>query len=93
MEFYNKLETSAKTKGSLLCVGLDPRATSPEEIMTQNRRVIEETAPYAACYKPNAAFYEQLESPIKERSDLDRVAFEPVDLDDRYVDFPEREYY
>lgn len=58
MQFNDKLEASVKTKGSLLCVGLDPRAKSPQEIVTQNRRVIAETAPYAACYKPNAAFYE-----------------------------------
>jgi uroporphyrinogen decarboxylase len=36
---------------------------------------------------PGGAFYEQLEVPIKEKSDLDRVTFEPADLDDRYTDF------
>jgi uridine monophosphate synthetase len=62
--FFTRLERSCRDKGSLLCVGLDPRQEgsggirTAEGVIEWNRRVIEETAPYAACYKPNIAFYE-----------------------------------
>jgi uridine monophosphate synthetase len=62
--FMARLEDRCRSEGSLLCVGLDPRAEgarglpTPEEVMERNRRVIEATAPYTACYKPNIAFYE-----------------------------------
>jgi uridine monophosphate synthetase len=45
-------------------VGLDPRPegrqalTTARKIVEHNRRVIDATAAYAACYKPNIAFYE-----------------------------------
>jgi uridine monophosphate synthetase len=62
--FFQELERSCREKNSLLCVGLDPRL-EPEEprepgrvILERNRRVIEETLPFTACYKPNVAFYE-----------------------------------
>lgn len=52
--------------GSMLCVGLDPDLhTLPEQFRTDaaplfafNRWLIEETAPYAASFKCNSAFYE-----------------------------------
>jgi uridine monophosphate synthetase len=62
--FFETLERSCREKDSLLCVGLDPRPTAGEEadvagaILRRNRRVIAETLPYAACFKPNIAFYE-----------------------------------
>jgi len=62
--FFAKLERACQTKGSLLCVGLDPRLEQVEQrqpgpaILALNRRVIGETLPYACCYKPNIAFYE-----------------------------------
>jgi uridine monophosphate synthetase len=62
--FFAGLERSCRDKGSLLCVGLDPRLGEEERrdparaILAQNRRLIEETLPYACCYKPNIAFYE-----------------------------------
>jgi orotidine-5'-phosphate decarboxylase len=42
-------------------VGLDPdfRKHRVEDIAEFNRRIIEATAPFVACYKPNIAFYEQ----------------------------------
>lgn len=62
--FFIKLEDVCRKKNSLLCIGLDPRV-SPSEvesaadlIIEKNKRIIEETAPYAACFKPNIAFYE-----------------------------------
>ncbi len=62
--FFARLERSCREKGSLLCVGLDPRLGEEERrdpaaaIEAQNRRLIQATLPYACCYKPNIAFYE-----------------------------------
>jgi uridine monophosphate synthetase len=62
--FFARLERSCRDKGSLLCVGLDPRLGEEERldpaaaIEAQNRRLIEQTLPYACSYKPNIAFYE-----------------------------------
>ncbi|MBB6478376.1 orotidine-5'-phosphate decarboxylase [Spirochaeta isovalerica] len=62
--FFTKLEKVCREKNTLLCIGLDPRV-SPSDgesaadlIIAQNKKIIEETAPYAACFKPNIAFYE-----------------------------------
>lgn len=64
MDFFARLEASAAERGSLLCVGLDPRPGSgPEaarEVVREARRLIEATRPFAACFKPNIAFYEAL---------------------------------
>nr|BAF95080.1 orotidine-5'-monophosphate decarboxylase/orotate phosphoribosyltransferase fused protein [Neobodo saliens] len=57
MAFFAKLNKRAE--GSLLCVGLDPRANDAATAEAQCIRVIEQTAPYAAAYKPNAAFFER----------------------------------
>ncbi len=63
-DFFAELTASCHQKNSLLCVGLDPRvtATTPAQardaIVATNRALIEATAPYAACFKPNIAFYE-----------------------------------
>ena len=54
-------------KRSFLCVGLDtdprrlpaPLAGSEEGVMAFNRAIIDATAPYAVCFKPNLAFYEE----------------------------------
>jgi uridine monophosphate synthetase len=62
--FMTKLEARCRSGRSLLCVGLDPRPdgsrglATPAAVVERNRRVIEATVPYAACYKPNIAFYE-----------------------------------
>lgn len=57
------------SRGSLLCVGLDPdQAKMPkhlaekgaEGILEFNKAIIDATAPYAVAYKPNLAFYEAL---------------------------------
>ena len=62
--FFTRLERRCREAGSLLCVGLDPRPDGPgglrtaREALERNRRVIEATTPFAACYKPNIAFYE-----------------------------------
>jgi orotidine 5'-phosphate decarboxylase subfamily 2 len=62
--FFTRLETLAKEKNSLLCVGLDPRidwkeGESPyQKLVDWNERIIESTTEYAICYKPNIAFFE-----------------------------------
>jgi len=66
--FLEKLQDAAARTGSLLCVGLDPdqaripaRFRSAEDpIAAFNRHIIEQTAPFAAAFKPNFAFYEAL---------------------------------
>lgn len=61
MTFFEQLERRSKAVDSLLCVGLDPdyRKHRPEDVAEFNKAIIEATAEYAACYKPNIAFYEQ----------------------------------
>jgi uridine monophosphate synthetase len=65
MNFFERLDDIVTRKGSCLCVGLDPRVDPSESgaadsALAQNRRLIEATAPYAAAFKPNLAFYEAL---------------------------------
>ena len=54
------IERQSKT-GSCLCVGLDPRPErhggDPSDFL---RRVIDETSPFAAAFKPNAAYFESM---------------------------------
>jgi uridine monophosphate synthetase len=63
--FFSKIEDSFKTKNSLLCIGLDPRLSPDEEknplksIVEKNKLIIEATARFTACYKPNIAFFER----------------------------------
>ncbi len=62
--FFAELEAACREKQSLLCIALDPRPEckdakeAAQRIVEQNRKVVEQTLPYAACYKPNMAFYE-----------------------------------
>jgi len=72
--FFTKLEARVSQVDSLLCIGLDPHgaqllgddyATSTAEAKcdaayTFCKTIIDATLPYAACYKPNAAFFEAL---------------------------------
>ncbi len=59
MTYSQKLQQRIRQVGTGLCIGLDPR-----EDLTQPaakdwlRRVIGETLPFAACYKPNSAYFE-----------------------------------
>lgn len=62
MRYAERLQQRIETTGSRLCVGLDPRpgeggAAAAREFLTQ---VIEETAPYAAAFKPNMAYFEAM---------------------------------
>lgn len=61
MTYFERLADRSRAIGSLVCIGLDPdyERTPIGEVVSRNRAIIEATAPYAACYKPNIAFYEQ----------------------------------
>ncbi|TFG85464.1 MAG: orotidine-5'-phosphate decarboxylase [Spirochaetales bacterium] len=61
MSFFDKIETAWKERGTLLCVGLDPRPDPGEGaqgLYDRAMRLVEACAPYAACFKPNSAFFE-----------------------------------
>jgi orotidine 5'-phosphate decarboxylase subfamily 2 len=61
MTFRDKLEKRIAATRSNLCVGLDIRAEKADETTKQMIiRVIEETLPYAAAFKPNSAYFEAL---------------------------------
>ncbi len=61
--FFSRLEKVCREKDTLLCVGLDPHVQLlPHNSAAAARdfclRLIEQTAPWAAAFKPNAAFFE-----------------------------------
>jgi orotidine-5'-phosphate decarboxylase len=64
--FFERLAERIDTADSVLSVGLDPALDRiPEHLHEHdlprwafNRRIIDATHDHAACYKPNAAFYE-----------------------------------
>lgn len=61
--FFSLLEKRADDCSSLLCIGLDPHRSdlpSPTAAaaLTFCLNLIKRTAPYAAAFKPNAAFFE-----------------------------------
>lgn len=61
--FFSLLERRVDDCSSLLCVGLDPHVSdlpSPTAASALNfcLRLVKATAPYAAAFKPNAAFFE-----------------------------------
>ncbi len=63
--FFSKLERRATASSSLLCVGLDPHPAdlpSPGAAAARDAclRLVKATLPYAAAFKPNAAFFEAL---------------------------------
>ena len=61
--FFPRLDAIVKTKKTSLCIGLDPRVAPDDPdslgtIVEGNSRIISATTEFAACYKPNSAFYE-----------------------------------
>jgi len=63
VNFFEVVTTAWQKKGSLLCVGLDPQLSAGQttaSLFDWARRIIDETLPFTACYKPNIAFYEAL---------------------------------
>ena len=59
-----QLFSQIRSKRSFLCVGLDTDVNKiPRHLLSQddpvfafNRAIVDATAPYAVCYKPNMAF-------------------------------------
>ncbi len=66
MGFFDRLRERIQAVDSVVSVGLDPDPDRLPAAITDadlprwafNRRIIDATHDYAACYKPNAAFYE-----------------------------------
>ena len=66
MGFFDRLRDRIAAVDSVVSVGLDPDPDRLPESVTDadlprwafNRRIIDATHEHAACYKPNAAFYE-----------------------------------
>jgi uridine monophosphate synthetase len=61
--FFEKLQTRVEKCNSLLCIGLDPHVSqlsvkTAEEAAAFCIKIIEQTHPYAAAFKPNSAFFE-----------------------------------
>lgn len=61
--FFTFLEKRVDDCSSLLCVGLDPHVSDLPEPSAATARafclaLVKQTAPYAAAFKPNAAFFE-----------------------------------
>jgi uridine monophosphate synthetase len=66
--FITFLEKRVADSSSLLCVGLDPHLAdlpepSAEGALRFSIDLVRRTAPYAAAFKPNAAFFEQFGAP------------------------------
>ena len=62
--FFSFLEKRVDDCSSLLCVGLDPHISDLKEPTAASAldfclNLVKQTAPYAAAFKPNAAFFEQ----------------------------------
>jgi orotidine-5'-phosphate decarboxylase len=63
MRYLDKLRARIASAKSHLCVGLDPRPTpGGEPVRDFCLRIIAETAPHAACFKPNSAYFEAMGS-------------------------------
>ena len=100
MTYAERLKSRLDTTGSALCVGLDPRPDSTEGgidgIPEFLRRVIGETAEYAAAFKPNIAYFEAMG--LRGLEILDQLLGEipkevPVILDAKRSDIGETQKY
>lgn len=62
MSYSERLHQRIKKTGSRLCVGLDPRPGDGGAEFARNflKQVIEETALWAAAFKPNMAYFEAM---------------------------------
>ncbi len=56
--FFTKLATRVNQANSLLCIGLDPQTPDAATAQAECLRLISATAPFAAAFKPNSAFFE-----------------------------------
>ncbi|MEX2608172.1 MAG: orotidine-5'-phosphate decarboxylase [Kiritimatiellia bacterium] len=97
MTYLQKLTRRIQSVNSNLCVGIDPRAElidgDPEYFV---RKVIEETSPFAAAFKPNIAYFEAFGAEgvaVLERCLKEVPADIPVVLDAKRSDIPETMKY
>jgi len=62
MRFADRLQQRIKKTGSRLCVGLDPRPGDGGTSFVRDflKQVVEETAIWAAAFKPNIAYFEAM---------------------------------
>lgn len=58
MDFRDRLAAAVADAGSPLCVGLDPHPVAAADLLSFCLAITEATAPYAAAFKPNLAFFE-----------------------------------
>ena len=93
MNFAHAVTERTKQLNTRLCVGLDPRLDAyrdPEHLRQHTLDVLEATAPYAACVKPQLAFYEALGLPgfqiLEEVCSVARTLGLPVLLDGKRGD-------
>ena len=98
MNYSEKLSARIKATRSALCVGLDPRPQTENmnELADWLRKVVSETAPYAAAYKPNIAYFEAMGLPgLKLLEELlpDMPKDIPVILDAKRGDIGETQKY
>ncbi len=80
---FEAIHRRSNDHDTLLCVGLEPQVTpSPrarEEILSENRRIIDATARHAAAFKPMLAYYEVHGAPGLEALS-DTIAAIPGDI-------------
>ncbi|MEM7391063.1 MAG: orotidine-5'-phosphate decarboxylase [Verrucomicrobiota bacterium] len=97
MNWEERLRQRIEQSGSNLCVGLDPRREQIEgSVVDFLKRVVDETAEFAAAFKPNIAYFEAfgaegyqwLENLLKEMP-----AEVPVLLDAKRSDIGETQKY
>jgi len=98
MRFSEKLQARIRKTRSALCVGLDPRPETDDmgALADWLRRVVKETAPYAAAYKPNIAYFEAMGLPglrVLEELLPDMPGDIPVILDAKRGDIGETQKY
>ena len=99
MTYREKLQHRIEATGSGLCVGLDPRPEKHgDKLADFLHQVIDETAEFAAAFKPNMAYFEALGSAgvkLLEDEVLARIPKEvPVILDAKRGDIGStQEYY
>lgn len=91
--FSDRVTERTRHKETRLCIGLDPRAESyknTEQLRQHTLEVLEATAPYAACIKPQLAFFEALRLEgfvlLKEVCEAARSLDLPVILDGKRGD-------
>jgi orotidine-5'-phosphate decarboxylase len=82
-----KLIQRVQQADSLVCVGLDPTGAD-DQVLARLHKVIDQTAPYAAAFKPNLAFFLSRPDGVNLlRIVVDRVPNDiPVILDGKFGD-------